>query len=97
LLWAVADPARWRLIAALAGGTRCVCELRPVAGVSAPTLSHHLKVLRQAGLVTAARRGRRIDYALAPRAAERLRAALPLRVVSPATSRTRRIDHEQAR
>ena len=72
-------------------------ELDRAAGVSAPTLSHHLKVLRQAGLVTAARRGRRIDYTLAPGAAERLRAALPLPVVSPATSRTRRIDHEQAR
>lgn len=84
LLCAVADPARWRLIAVLASGTRCVCELRPAAGVSAPTLSHHLKVLRQAGLVTAARRGRRIDYTLAPGAAERLRAALPL-PVSPAT------------
>jgi ArsR family transcriptional regulator len=73
-----ADPVRWRLLAVLAGGTRCVCELRPAAGVSAPALSHHLKALRQAGLVTAARRGRRIDDTLAPGAAERLRAALPV-------------------
>jgi ArsR family transcriptional regulator len=78
VLCAAADPVRWRLLAALAGGTRCVCELRPAAGVSAPDLSHHLKVLRQAGLVTAARRGRWIDYTLAPDAAERLRAALPV-------------------
>jgi ArsR family transcriptional regulator len=41
-------------------------------------LSHHLKVLRGAGLVTAARRGRWIDYTLAADAAERLRAALPV-------------------
>lgn len=83
LLCAVADPVRWRLLAVLAGGTRCVCELRPAAGVSAPALSHHLKVLRQAGLVTATRRGRWIDYTLAPGAAERLRAALPLPAAAP--------------
>lgn len=78
VLCAAADPVRWRLLAALTGGTRCVCELQPAAGVSAPALSHHLKVLRQAGLVTAARRGRRIDYTLAPDAAQRLHAALPV-------------------
>ena len=78
LLCVAADPVRWRLLAALAGGTRCVCELHPAAGVTAPALSHHLKVLREAGLVTAARRGRWIDYTLAPDAAARLRAALPV-------------------
>lgn len=55
-----------------------MCKLQPAAGVTAPDMSHHLKVLREAGLVTAARRGRWIDYTLAPDAAERLRAALPL-------------------
>ncbi len=55
-----------------------MCELQPAAGVSAPALSHHLKVLRQAGLVTASRRGRWIDYTLAPDAARRLHAALPV-------------------
>ena len=78
LLCAAADPVRWRLLSALAGGTRCVCELQPAAGVTAPALSHHLKVLREAGLVTATRRGRWIDYTLAPDAAARLRAALPV-------------------
>ncbi len=78
LLCVAADPVRWRLLSTLAGGTRCVCELQPAAGVTAPALSHHLKVLREAGLVTAARRGRWIDYTLAPDAAARLRAALPL-------------------
>ncbi len=77
LLGVGADPVRWRLLAALTGGTRCVCQLQPVAGVSAPALSHHLKVLRDARLVTAARRGRWIDYTLAPDAGRRLRAALP--------------------
>ena len=55
-----------------------MCELQPIAGVTAPALSHHLKVLRGAGLVTAARRDRWIDYTLASDAADRLRAALPL-------------------
>lgn len=77
LLCVAAEPVRWRLLAALGGGTRCVCELRPIAGVSAPALSHHLRVLREAGLVTAVRRGRWIDYSLAPDAAARLYAALP--------------------
>ena len=78
LLAVAADPVRWRLLVALAGGTRCVCQLRPGAGVSAPALSHHLRVLREAGLVTATRRGRWIDYTLAPDALDRLRDALPL-------------------
>ena len=77
LLAVVADPVRWRLLAALTGGTRCVCQLQPIAAVSAPALSHHLRVLRDAGLVTSARRGRWIDYTLAPDTPQRLRAALP--------------------
>ena len=77
LLAVAGDPVRWRLLAALAAGPRCVCHLAPAAAVSAPALSHHLRVLRRAGLVTARRRGRWIDYDLAPTAAARLRAALP--------------------
>ena len=78
LLAVAADPVRWRLLSALAAGPTCVCELQPIARVTAPALSHHLKVLRAAGLVTAARRGRWIDYSLASDAADRLRAAMPL-------------------
>lgn len=77
LLAVAADPVRWRLLTVLSGGTRCVCELQPAAGVSAPALSHHLRVLREAGLVVAARRGRWIDYTLRPDAIGRLRDALP--------------------
>jgi ArsR family transcriptional regulator len=78
LLAAVADPVRWRLLAALAdGGTHCVCELQPVAGVAPNVLSYHLKVLREAGLVTSAKRGRWVDYTLAPESPARLAAALP--------------------
>lgn len=77
-LSAAADPVRWRLLAELArSGTRCVCDLQPLAGVAPNVLSYHLKVLREAGLVTAAKRGRWVDYTLAGDAAERLRMALP--------------------
>jgi ArsR family transcriptional regulator len=78
LLTVVADPVRWRLLAALAEGTRCVCELQPIAGVAGNLLSYHLKVLREAGLVRSSRRGRWIDYTLAEDAGLRLRRALPV-------------------
>lgn len=78
LLAVVADPVRWRLLARLAdAGTHCVCELQPVAGVAPNVLSYHLKVLREAGLVASARRGRWVDYTLEPDAHARIAAALP--------------------
>ena len=78
LLAVAADPVRWRLLAHLAGrGTACVCHLQPVAAVAGNLLSYHLKVLREAGLVTTTRRGRWVDYTLAEDALDRLRAALP--------------------
>ena len=81
LLAAVADPVRWRLVAELAGhGTRCVCDLQPVSGVAPNVLSYHLKVLREAGLVTATRRGRWVDYELSADAQARLRRALPVAI-----------------
>ena len=61
---ALGDPVRWAIVRELQGGTRCACELAQVAAVSPPLLSYHLKVLRQAGLITDARRGRWIDYTL---------------------------------
>ncbi len=78
LLTVVADPVRWRLLAVLASaGTRCVCDLQPVGGVAPNVLSYHLKVLREAGLVTSAKRGRWVDYSLAEDAHTRIAAALP--------------------
>ena len=83
----VADPVRWRLLAELArSGTRCVCDLQPVGHVAPNVLSYHLKVLRDAGLVTSAKRGRWVDYTLASGAADRLRAALPTADVLVANS-----------
>lgn len=64
-LRALGDPTRLQVIRTLEQGTTCVCELRDQVGVPGPLLSHHLTVLRHAGLVTAARRGRWVDYSLA--------------------------------
>ena len=78
LLAVVADPVRWRLLAELAAaGTRCVCDLQPVGGVAPNVLSYHLKVLRDAGLVTSAKRGRWVDYTLAEDAHTQIASALP--------------------
>ncbi len=63
-LAALADPVRLRIIDVLAGGGRCVCDLHERVPVAANLLSYHLRVLRDAGLVTAARRGRWVDYRL---------------------------------
>ena len=63
-LAALADPVRLRLIGVLAGGGRCVCDLQDQVPVAPNLLSYHLRVLREAGLVTAARRGRWVDYRL---------------------------------
>ena len=78
LLAAVADPVRWTVLHRLGTGTACVCELQEQAAVAPNLLSYHLRVLREAGLVVAERRGRWVDYSLAPGAFARLLAALPV-------------------
>ncbi len=79
LLSAVADPVRWTVLNHLAQrGTSCVCVLQERVPVAANLLSYHLKVLRDAGLVTTSRRGRWIDYSLAEGASRRLAEALPV-------------------
>jgi len=63
---ALGDPVRLRLLGLLLtaeGGQVCACDLTDPLGRSQPTVSHHLKVLREAGLVTAERRGTNIWYA----------------------------------
>lgn len=62
---ALGDPARLRLlsmIAGHAGGEACVCDLAGAFDLSAPTISHHLKVLREAGLISGERRGTWVYY-----------------------------------
>ena len=69
LFKALSDPVRLRLlslIASHAGGEACVCDLTPAFDVSEPTISHHLKVLRAAGLVTSERRASWVYYRLVP-------------------------------
>ena len=79
LLSAVADPVRWTVLSHLAEqGTCCVCVVQERVPVAANLLSYHLKVLRDAGLVTTSRRGRWVDYSLADGATTRLVAALPV-------------------
>ncbi len=77
VLAAAADPVRWTVLELLGSGTRCVCDLRVMVPIAPNLLSYHLKVLRDTGLVTTARRGRWVDYTLACDAHERLAAALP--------------------
>lgn len=74
---ALADPVRLRLLSLLGtGGAVCACDLVQPVGKSQPTVSHHLKVLAEAGLVTYERRGRNVWYATVPAAIESLRTAL---------------------
>jgi ArsR family transcriptional regulator len=79
---ALADPVRLRLVSLLAtadDGAVCACDLVGPVGKSQPTVSHHLKVLTEAGLVTSERRGRNVWYATVPAALEALRTALAAR------------------
>ena len=59
---ALGEPTRLRILAHLQAGASCACEVQEAVDVPANLLSHHLKVLREAGLVTGTRRGRWIDY-----------------------------------
>ena len=74
---ALSDPARLRLLSLIAScGEVCACELVDTVGVSQPTVSHHLKVLHEAGLLHRERRGKWIHYRVIPEAVEALRAVL---------------------
>lgn len=64
LLRALAAPIRVAIVTELAEGQRCVHELVDALGVAQPLVSQHLRVLRGAGVVTGARRGREIAYSL---------------------------------
>ncbi len=74
LLQALADPVRLSIVRQLgAEGPVCACDFSAIGEVSQPTVSHHLKVLREAGVVSTERRGTWIYYSLEPSATERLR------------------------
>ncbi len=65
---ALADPVRLRILSALiaADGQICACDFVAVAAKSQPTVSHHLRVLREAGLIESERRGTWVWYAVVP-------------------------------
>lgn len=76
---AIADPARLRLLSLLAAqpsAETCVCYLTEPLGLSQPTVSHHLKVLFDAGLVDRERRGTWIFYRIVPERLAELRGVL---------------------
>ena len=68
---ALSDPVRLQLLSSVAshaGGEACVCDISAGVNVSQPTVSHHLKVLRDAGLLTSQRRASWVYYAVVPEA-----------------------------
>ena len=71
------DTIRLQILDRLAEGQMCVCELREQVGIAVNLLSYHLRVLREAGLVEATRRGRWVDYRLADGASPLVASALP--------------------
>ena len=76
---ALADPARLRVLSLLASaeaGEVCACDLVEPVGRSQPTVSHHLKVLSEVGLIVGEKRGRWIWYRVVPERLAQLRAAL---------------------
>jgi ArsR family transcriptional regulator, arsenate/arsenite/antimonite-responsive transcriptional repressor len=78
-LKAVADPTRLQVLDLLsAAGPRCHCELEEELTVPANRLSFHLRVLRDAGLVTTRRRGKRVEYQLDPSGLRSLLHAIPV-------------------
>ena len=72
LLAAAADPVRLSILRQLSSdGAVCACDFTACCGVSQPTVSHHLKVLREAGWVASERRGTWVWYVLRPEAVKR--------------------------
>ena len=79
LFKAVADPMRLRLLSLIAcheGGESCVCDLTAAFDVTAPTISYHLRILREAGLISAERRGTWVYYRIEPAVMARMSAVL---------------------
>ena len=86
LLTALADPVRLRIVSMLAAapeGAACGCELEDPLGLAQPTVSHHLRILREAGLIVGERRGRWVHYSLVPGRLEEITDALSPRVPQP--------------
>ena len=63
-LRAIADPNRLKILCILQGGSKCVCEIVPVIGISDKLVSHHLKQLKSIGLLVEKREGKFVHYSL---------------------------------
>jgi ArsR family transcriptional regulator len=83
LFHALSDEKRLRILALLAGGELCVCELTEALQLSQSLLSFHLRTLRDAGLVVDRREGRWIYYSLRTKALEEARSAIEELAVEP--------------
>jgi ArsR family transcriptional regulator len=78
---ALGDPVRLRLVSLIAshpGGEACVCDISATIDLSQPTISHHLKVLRSAGLLESERRGSWVYYRVISAALQQLSAVLQI-------------------
>ncbi|MCT2277692.1 ArsR/SmtB family transcription factor [Micromonospora chalcea] len=78
---ALGDPVRLQLMSMIAsadGGEACVCDLTPAFDLTGPTISHHLKTLREAGLVDAERRGTWVYYRARPQILRQLAGLLSI-------------------
>lgn len=74
---ALADPVRLRLLSLVAtAGEVCSCDLQDPLGKSQPTVSHHTRVLAEAGLISGEKRGRWVWWSVVPARVEQLRAVL---------------------
>ena len=87
-LQAIAEPNRARIVELLGHGEHCVCDVGGALGLSAALVSHHLRVLREAGLVGERRRGRWVHYALDLDRFAGLRTAVVTLLTPPATAST---------
>ncbi|MDL2334693.1 MAG: metalloregulator ArsR/SmtB family transcription factor [Chloroflexota bacterium] len=96
LLRGAADPTRLAILRQLAGGEQvCACDFRACCDVAQPTVSHHLKVLRESGWVRSERRGSFVYYQLNPDAVNRFQGLAgqlsPVARVAPANAAPRRL------
>ncbi|TYB60161.1 helix-turn-helix transcriptional regulator [Nonomuraea sp. PA05] len=89
---ALGDPVRLRIlsiVASRAGGEVCVCDITDAFELSQPTISHHLKVLKEVGLLTSERRASWVYYRLVPETLGELSALLTLPTSGPADGSAR--------
>ena len=95
---AMGDPVRLRLVSLIAsheGGEACVCDLTDAFDLTGPTISHHLKVLREAGLITGERRGTWVYYRVRPDLLGTVRRTAPAPLPTPHHPGGGRVSTEQ--